>query len=71
MPEADYEANKQKVLDYLKTVGGKGADITANIAKGTGMNRREASKVLHKMELDGLIQAAGVMAGVAGYKIKE
>ena len=42
-----------------------------NIAKGIGTKRQECSKVLNRMEMEGLVQPAGVMAGVAGYKLKE
>jgi len=69
--DADYNELKEKVIAYLGSLEGKGVDITANIAKAAGMKRKEASKVLHRMEMEGLIQSAGVMAGVAGYKLKE
>ncbi|MBC8205033.1 MAG: hypothetical protein H8E87_05935 [FCB group bacterium] len=70
MSDVEYEASKEKIIEYLKNMSGKGVDTTANIGKATGLNRREASKILNRMEMEGLIQAAGVMAGVAGYKLK-
>ena len=66
MSDVEYEASKEKIIEYLKNMSGKGVDTTANIGKATGLNRREASKILNRMEMEGLIQAAGVMAGVAG-----
>ncbi len=65
----DYAARREMVAQYLGSLEGKGVDTIANIAKNTGIKRRDLSKVLQKMELDGEVQAAGVMAGVAGYKL--
>lgn len=65
----DYEVNRDKVIEHLKTVGGKGADTTANIGKAIGLKRRDASKVLQQMEKDGVVVSTGVTAGVAGYKL--
>ena len=70
MPEdMDYAELRDKVVAYLRGVGGKGADTIVHIAKGTGLHRREASKVLQRMEQEGLVQTAGVVSGVAGYKL--
>ncbi|MFH1862919.1 MAG: hypothetical protein ABH878_08930, partial [bacterium] len=69
--EAGFDAMRQQVIDHLNKVGGKGVDTIANIAKATGIKRRDLSKVLQQMEIDGEVQAAGVMAGVAGYKLKK
>lgn len=60
-----------KIIEHLSSVEGKGVDTIANIAKNTGIKRRELSKVINKMELEGEIEAGGVMAGVAGYKLKK
>ncbi|HDH58324.1 MAG TPA: hypothetical protein ENF16_06920 [Bacteroidetes bacterium] len=62
---------RQKIIAHLGSLEGKGVDTIANIAKATGIKRRELSKVINKMELEGEVQAAGVMAGVAGYKLKK
>lgn len=67
--EPNYDEMKEKVVAYLSTVGGKGADTTINIGKQVGLKRKAAMQVLRQMEVDGLVQAAGVMAGVAGYKL--
>lgn len=69
--DAEFESTRQKIIDHLNSVGGKGADTIANIAKSTGIKRRDLSKVINKMELNGEIEAAGVTAGVAGYKLKK
>jgi len=66
----EYEENRDKVIEHLKNVGGKGADTTANIGKAVGLKRRDASKLLSQMEQEGIIVSAGVTAGVAGYKLK-
>ncbi len=66
---SEYAEQREKVIQYLSSLEGKGVDTIANITKGTGIKRRDLSKVLQKMELDGEVQAAGVMAGVAGYKL--
>ena len=69
--DAQYDELKDKVAAYLNALEGKGVDTTVNIAKGIGIKRKECSKVLNRMEMDGLVEPAGVMAGVAGYKLKE
>ena len=65
----EYEVNRDKVIEHLKSVGGKGADTTANIGKAVGLKRRDASKVLQQMEQEGIVVSTGVTAGVAGYKL--
>jgi len=69
--DAQYNELKDKIAAYLRSLEGKGVDTTINIAKNVSLQRRECSKILNRMELEGLIQAAGVMAGVAGYKLKQ
>lgn len=69
--EAEYEDLRKKVIEHLSSLEGKGVDTIANIAKNTGIKRRELSKIIHRMELAGEVQSAGVMAGVAGYKLKK
>ncbi len=62
---------RQMIIDHLGSLEGKGVDTVANIAKNTGIKRRELSKIINKMELAGEVEAGGVMAGVAGYKLKK
>ena len=62
------EANKQVVLEYLLGLEGKGVMTTADIAKATGIKRKDCSKLLRALEEEGKVAAGGVMAGVAGYK---
>jgi Mn-dependent DtxR family transcriptional regulator len=69
--DAQYGELKDKVTAYLSGLEGKGVDTTVNIAKGIGIKRKECSKVLNRMEMDGLVEPGGVMAGVAGYKLKK
>jgi DNA-binding Lrp family transcriptional regulator len=69
--DAQYNELKDKIVAYLSSLEGKGVDTIINIAKNVGLQRRECSKILNRMELEGVIQAAGVMAGVAGYKLKQ
>lgn len=67
--DADYNEMKERIKEYLAGLENKPVDTTINIAKGVGIKRKEASKILARMETDGLVQAAGVTAGVAGYKL--
>jgi hypothetical protein len=69
--DAQYNEFRDKIVAYLRSLEGKGVDTTINIGKNVGLQRRECSKILNRMELEGVIQAAGVMAGVAGYKLKQ
>ncbi len=62
------EANKQIILDFLLNLEGKGVKTTADIGKGTGLKRKECSKLLRALEEEGKVAPGGVMAGVAGYK---
>jgi DNA-binding MarR family transcriptional regulator len=69
--DAQYDELKEKVAAYLNSLEGKGVDTIVNIGKGIGIKRKECSKVLNRMEMEGLVEPAGVMAGVAGYKLKK
>ena len=69
--DAQYNELKEKVAAYLNSLEGKGVDTIVNIAKNIGIKRKECSKVLNRMELEGLVEPGGVMAGVAGYKLKK
>ena len=62
---------KAKIVAHLASLEGKGVDTIANISKVTGVHRRDLSKVLREMEMNEEVEAAGVMAGVAGYKLKK
>jgi hypothetical protein len=68
--DAEYDELKGKITAYLGSLEGKGVDTTVNIAKAIGVKRKECSKILNRMELEGLVEPGGVMAGVAGYKLK-
>lgn len=67
--DAEYEELKKKIIDHLSSLEGKQVDTIISISKATGVKRRAASKAISRMETDGLIAPAGVMAGVAGYKL--
>ena len=69
--DSDYAELKDKITAYLGALEGKGVDTTVNIAKGVGVERKECSKILNRMEMEGLVEPGGVMAGVAGYKLKK
>ena len=62
------EKGKQIILDYLLNLEGRGVMTTADIAKATGIKRKECSKLLRTLEEEKKVASAGVMAGVAGYK---
>lgn len=62
------DENKQKILDYLLNLEGKGVMTTTDIGKAVGLKRKECSLLLRALEEEGKVAAAGVMAGVAGYK---
>jgi len=66
-----YDEYKDKIIEYLGSLEGKGADTIVKIAKNVGLPRRQCSKIINKMEIDGIIVPAGVAAGVAGYKLKK
>jgi Mn-dependent DtxR family transcriptional regulator len=68
--DAEYSELRDKITSYLSSLEGKGVDTIVNIAKGIGVKRKECSKVINRMEIEGLVEPAGVMAGVAGYKLK-
>ena len=71
MAELSQDEVKAKVVEYLAGVPGKGVEIISKIAKGVGVNRRQASKALRELEEEGKIEPAGLTAGVAGYKLKK
>ncbi len=69
--DAAYTEMKQKIVEYLGSLEGKGADTTINIGKQVGLKRRDASKIIRQMENEGVVESTGVTAGVAGYKLKK
>ncbi|MEW6214993.1 MAG: hypothetical protein AB1478_07325 [Nitrospirota bacterium] len=64
------EEVKEKVLEFLRGVGGKGVATQADIIKGTKLDRETVKKAIKELTLEGKIVDAGVAAGVVGYKIK-
>ena len=62
------EESKQKILDYLLGLEGKGVKTTVDIGKAVGLKRTECSKLLRALEEEGKVAPGGVTAGVAGYK---
>lgn len=62
------EENKQKILDFLLGLEGKGVMTTVDIGKAVGLKRTECSKLLRALEEEGKVAPGGVTAGVAGYK---
>jgi hypothetical protein len=62
------EESKKVILDYLLKAEGKGTKTIVEIGKATGIKRRECSKLVAELEVEGKVVPAGVMAGVAGYK---
>ena len=71
MADLSQEEIKAKILEFLANVPGKGVEVTTKIAKGVGVDRRQASSALRELEEEGKIEPGGVMAGVAGYKLKK
>jgi len=63
------EEAKQKILEFLKGVGGKGVATQADIKKGTGLDRKLVMKLIRELEQEGKIVGAGKSAGVGGYKL--
>lgn len=64
------EEVKEKILEFLRGVGGKGVATQADIIKGTKLDREQVKKAIKELALEGKIIDAGVAAGVVGYKIK-
>jgi len=62
---------KDKILEHLATVPGKGVEVPSRIVSMLGVNRRGLMKVLRELEEEGKIQTAGAAAGVIGYKLKK
>ncbi|MBM4140410.1 MAG: hypothetical protein FJ242_02800 [Nitrospira sp.] len=64
------EEVKEKILEFLRGVGGKGVATQAEIIKGTKLDRESVKKAIREMTLEEKIVEAGVAAGVIGFKIK-
>ena len=71
MAELTDEEMKQKILDHLAQVPGKGVEVPARIIGSLGLTRTEAMKLLSELNAEGKIEAAGAAAGVIGYKLKK
>jgi DNA-binding Lrp family transcriptional regulator len=71
MADLSQEEIKEKILEFLTNAPGKGVEAISKIAKGVGVDRRQASSAVRELEEEGKIEPGGVMAGVAGYKIKK
>jgi len=62
---------KDKILELLRQVPGKGVEVPARIISTLGIERRPAMKLLRELEEEGKIVTAGAAAGVVGYKLKQ
>ena len=71
MVEFTDQEMKEKILEFLKTVPGKGVEVPARIISTLGIERRPAMKLLRELEQEGKIVTAGAAAGVVGYKLKQ
>ena len=60
---------KDKILEYLATVPGKGIEVPSRIINSLAIKRREGMKIMRTLEEEGKIQSAGAAAGVIGYKL--
>jgi hypothetical protein len=69
--ETSDQEQKQKILEFLANVPGKGVEVPARIISALGMERRPALKLLRELEQEGKIVTAGAAAGVVGYKLKQ
>ena len=71
MAKTSDEEVKQKILDHLANVPGKGVEVPGRIISSLGLKRREAMKLLAELNQEGKIETAGAAAGVVGYKLKK
>ena len=71
MAEMSSDELKQKILEYLAQVEGKGVEVPARIVKALGVERRPALKAMRELESEGKIATAGAAAGVVGYKLNK
>lgn len=71
MADVSDQEMKEKILELLKNVPGKGVEVPARIINVLGLERRPAMKLLRELEQEGKIVTAGAAAGVIGYKLKQ
>ena len=71
MAEMTDQEMKEKILEILADVPGKGVEVPARITSALGVPRRAALKVMRELEEEGKIVTAGVAAGVIGYKLNK
>jgi len=69
MADLSSDELKQRILEFLAEVPGKGVEVPARIVKALGVERRPALKAMRELESDGKIATAGAAAGVVGYKL--
>ena len=62
---------KDKILEHLANVPGKGVEVPSRIISMLDINRRSGMKIMRALEEEGKIQSAGAAAGVIGYKLKK
>ena len=62
---------KDKILEHLANVPGKGVEVPSRIISTLAINRRNGMKIMRALEEEGKIQSAGAAAGVIGYKLKK
>ena len=60
---------KDKILEHLANVPGKGVEVPSRIISALAINRRNGMKIMRALEEEGKIQSAGAAAGVIGYKL--
>lgn len=71
MADVSDQEMKEKILEFLKNVPGKGVEVPARIISSLGIERRPAMKLMRELEEEGKIVTAGAAAGVIGYKLKQ
>jgi len=69
--EISDQETKEKILEFLAQVPGKGVEVPARIVSALGLQRRPALKLMRELEEEGKIVTAGAAAGVVGYKLKQ
>jgi len=71
MADISDQEMKDKILEFLAQVPGKGVEVPARIVSALGLQRRPALKLMRELEQEGRIVTAGAAAGVVGYKLKQ
>ena len=62
---------KDKILEHLANVPGKGVEVPSRIISTLAIKRSKGMKIMRALEEEGKIQSAGAAAGVIGYKLKK